>query len=104
MASTDAFSSSSRSASELLPPGCQDAILAGLRSRPMDCRCSDQRPLSICPNIVGIPYHILVSILVDVRSSMGTENGGNMFPGVARPFGMTKLGRDNQSDIYETGG
>ena len=23
---------------------------------------------------------------------MGTENGGNMFPGVARPFGMAKLG------------
>lgn len=28
--------------------------------------------------------------------SIGTENGGNGFPGVARPFGMVKLGPDVQ--------
>lgn len=36
-------------------------------------------------------------------SSSGTENGGNNFPGVARPFGMVKLGPDllNQgTDAY----
>jgi putative alpha-1,2-mannosidase len=35
--------------------------------------------------------------------SLGTENGGNNFPGVARPFGMVKLGPDllsGNTDAY----
>lgn len=35
--------------------------------------------------------------------SLGTEGGGNNFPGVARPFGMVKLGPDlydGKSDAY----
>lgn len=35
--------------------------------------------------------------------SMGSENGGNNFPGVARPFGMVKLGPDlldSKTDAY----
>jgi putative alpha-1,2-mannosidase len=37
------------------------------------------------------------------RHSTGTKNGGNDFPGVARPFGMVKLGPDllsNCTDSY----
>lgn len=34
---------------------------------------------------------------------MGTEGGGNMFPGVSRPFGMTKLGKSirNREDVID---
>jgi putative alpha-1,2-mannosidase len=37
------------------------------------------------------PNHHAICILHD---STGTQNGGNDFPGVARPFGMVKLGPD----------
>src|SRR6187402_3352751 len=32
-------------------------------------------------------------LITDIGST-GTENGGNNFPGVSRPFGMVKLGPD----------
>lgn len=42
---------------------------------------------------------VLIHFLLTTRSngilySMGTESGGNDFPGAARPFGMVKLGPD----------
>lgn len=41
-------------------------------------------------------------IMLTNTHSMGTTNGGNMFPGVTLPFGVVKLGPDlyTGSDSY----
>ncbi|KAL2865725.1 alpha-1,2-mannosidase family protein [Aspergillus lucknowensis] len=54
------------------------------------------------PSLWGFPFilsqlHALVEgvdLASHVNLFQGTENGGNNFPGVARPFGMVKLGPD----------
>lgn len=54
---------------------------------------SDLSILSILPT----PYCLLT--ISSLLSSMGSESGGNDFPGVARPFGMVKIG----PDLYQSG-
>jgi putative alpha-1,2-mannosidase len=46
----------------------------------------------ICQRFVSAPQTI--SRMRSDHGSTGTQNGGNDFPGVARPFGMVKLGPD----------
>ncbi|KAI9844604.1 MAG: hypothetical protein M1837_005456 [Sclerophora amabilis] len=58
----------------------------------------------------GLAFLLCLAAVVDaqvdytqhVRPFLGTAGGGNMFPGVARPFGMAKLGPDvyNGADAY----
>ncbi|EPE25166.1 Six-hairpin glycosidase [Glarea lozoyensis ATCC 20868] len=52
----------------------------------------------MAPDIAALSFLLSVSTTADlshhVKVFAGTLNGGNNFPGVARPFGMVKLGPD----------
>ena len=72
---------------------------------------TDQAALGVSVNQPDYTQHVLPLYVIRrggilggklTRCSTGTQNGGNMFPGVTRPFGVVKLGPDlyNGVDAY----
>lgn len=45
-------------------------------------------------SLAGVVCVTNSAVLISIDKSLGSEGGGNNFPGVARPFGMVKLGPD----------
>jgi putative alpha-1,2-mannosidase len=69
---------------------------------PMSAQNMDVMDLTqyVLPLYTCSPHHSCS--IANAKYSTGTQNGGNMFPGVSRPFGVVKLGPDmyTGSDAY----